>query len=212
MKTKRKNKAKNKKHEDDYKRVAAALAYVFEKQEEERKRETVKRKTQKFVSIVTFVLASVLVALTFVTDYSFNFSWMLSFGEWFNELSVSLYVYVFISGVVLLLEKKIKLDQHPWFGYTWPFVGFIVSMFLSKTMEASIIKGEFNSIAGMIMMGALFAYLIMSNAFKYGKEKANEEMIIAEKATAILKENPDIVDEVLNDYELYLKENETNEK
>ena len=210
-KRKNKNKRTNYNHEQKYMQVVAAISYFLEIDEAETNRQMAQRKAQRFLKMASFVGATILLALIFVTSFNFDFSWMGNIKEWFSELYISLYVYVFITGAVLFLERSFRLDQKPWFGYTWPFVSFFISMLISKTMTAYIVPGEFNVIAFFIALGGLMAFFIMSSSVKMGKEKANNENTIAKKAKQIIEDNPEIVDEVIGDFEASIDENEKDE-
>ena len=198
---KKKQHNKSKDYEEKYKAVAAALSFMGSIRQEERRKEQAKKKAQHVLSIMSFVGSCAVATLLFVTNFRFDFSWMTSFGEWYSELFISLAIYTILTGLVLMLERRFKLDQSAAFGYIWPFVGFMVSMLLTKSMTAYIMNGEFNLIAGLIMLGGLLTYFLMSNAVKMGKLKAQEEISMVEKAMSILEDNPEIVDDVLTDFE-----------
>lgn len=198
---KKKNKTDRTDHYKKYRQVCAALAYFSEMEYENKRKEEARRKTQRFLSKATLFGSIALLAINFVTDLSFDVSWMANFGEWFSEIYVAFMTYTFLTALVLFFEKKFKFDQRPAFGYIWPFIGFFISLFLSKTITASLVPASFNYIIGISANGALLAYLWISSFVKLGKEEGERELNLAKKASEIIKNNPEIVEEVFNDYE-----------
>ncbi len=193
---------KNRKaHDEKYKAVAYALLYLTEKEEEEKKKELAKRKSQKVLLRLTFIGIIVMIGLSIVTNLTFDFSWMTKIEEWYSEIYISLMVYMLLTDIVVILERKAKFDQKPAFGYIWPFIGFFISMIISKTTSAYIVSGPVNVIISLAILGMFIGYRLILMSSKIGSEKAKKELRIRENALNILKENPEIVDEVITDFE-----------
>lgn len=207
---KKKNKINKAEHDKKYNQVCAALAYFSEIRHENQKREEARRKSQSVLLKISLVGCVALLALDIVTRLDFDLSWMSSFGEWYNEIYVSLMIYTILTVIVMFFEKKLKFDQKPAFGYIWPFVGFFITTFLGKTITASMVPASFNYIIASIATGALLGYLWLSSFIQLGKEKGERELNIAKRASEILEENPEIVKEVLDDFERDMERQETN--
>lgn len=195
-------------HDRKYGAVMVAMYYLFEVEKAERKREEAKHKSQRVILWISLIGSIILIGFSLVTNISFDFSWMADASSWYNELYISLTIYVYLTGIVLFCERKLKLDQKASFGYIWPFIGFFISLFLSKTMTATIMVGAFNNIAGIVLIGMLLGYFIIETSVKLGKAKGQEYVDKLTKAQTIIDDNPEIVKEVVKDYEDYLKETE----
>lgn len=191
---------------EKYLEVMSALAYLFEKESEEEKRETTKLKIKRVIGWLTIVGATVLIALSFISDYSFDVSWMSNIKKWYSDIYVSFMAYIVITDIVLVLEKWFKFDRKPLFGYIWPFVGFAATLFLTNTINVDFIPGEPRLKIALFIFLLLPASLMMSSSYKTGQEIAHQRNETLNNAKRIIEENPDTVKEVMDDYDNNLQE------
>lgn len=185
--------------------VMSALAFIFEKEVGEEKRELANQKIKRVIGWLTIIGATILIALSLISDYSFDVSWMSNVKKWYSDIYVSFMAYIVITDIVLVLEKWFKLDQKPLFGYIWPFVGFVMTLFLTNTLNVDFIPGEPRLKIALFIIFLLPASLMMSSSYKTGKEIAHQRNETLRKAKQILDENPDTVKDILDDYDSYLR-------
>ena len=210
-KKKNKNKASYKGSTDDkrYFAVLSALAYLFEKEDEEKKRELAKAKVKRVIAWLTIIGTTVLITLSLISDYSFDVSWMTNAKKWYSDIYVSFTAYVIITDIVLVLEKQFKLDQKPIFGYIWPFIGFFITLFLNNTINVDLIPGEPRLKIALFAAFLLPSTLMMASSYNIGKKIAFQKNGTLNKAKQILEENPETVAEIMDDYDKYLHESKT---
>ena len=204
-KKKRKTKkqiTKEDKHED-YLVVLSAMAYIVEKEQEQEKREEAKYKAQRLIMWFTIVGSVLLVASLFIVNFAYDFSWMANAKKWFSDCYVSFMVYILITDIVFILEKRFNMDQKPVFGYGWPFVGFFISLLITNTVSVSFVHGEIRTIVVMFFILLFPSALMMYYSFKTGKEIANQETNRMIKAKEIIEGNPEIVEQIAKDYKEY---------
>lgn len=205
MKKNRKTQHKAK-DENKYISVLAALDYLFERQDEEEKREFAKIKIKKVIGILTIIGATILIALSQISDYSFDVLWMANAKKWYSDIYVSFMAYIIITDIVLLLEKHFKVDQKPVFGYIWPFIGFLCTLFLTNTIRVDFIPGEPRLKISLFIIFLLPASLMMVTSYRTGKEITKQKAKMLGKAEEIVKANPKIVKEIMSDYDDFLEE------
>lgn len=207
-KKKNKSASSSRKNNNDekYLAVMSALAYLFERQNEEEKRELTKAKIKRVIGWLTIIGSTVLIALSLISDYSFDITWASNAKKWYGDIYVSFMAYVVITDIVLILEKRFKFDQKPLFGYIWPFIGFFITLFLTNTMNVDFIPGEPRLKISLFIIFLLPASLMMSSSYKTGKEIANQKNGALSKAKQIINDNPDVVKDIVDDYDKYLRE------
>lgn len=212
-KKKNKSQSSSRKNNNDekYLAVMSALAYLFEQQDEEEKRELAKAKTKRVIGWLTIIGATILIALSLISNYSFDITWASNAKKWYSDIYVSFMAYIVITDIVLVLEKRFKLDQKPLFGYIWPFVGFFITLFLTNTMNVDFIPGEPRLKFSLFIIFLLPASLMMSSSYKVGKEISNQRNGLLNKAKQIIDNNPDVVEDIMDDYDKYLHESDVAE-
>lgn len=147
-----------------------------------------------------------MVTLSFLNNYSFDFSWMKDIKKWYSDIYISLVTYVIVTDIVLLLEKYCKMDQKPAFGYIWPFIGFFVSMVISNSINVEILSNEPRKNTALFFLYLIPLVWLMVTSFKTGEEINAREKELTEKATRIIKDNPKETNKILKDYDDYLAE------
>lgn len=212
--------SKKKKHTNDipyktedemkYSSVLLALNYLFKKQDEEEKRELARIKTKRVIGWLTLIGLTVLIALSLISDYSFDVSWMADAKKWYSDIYVSFMAYIIITDIVLILEKQFKVDQKPVFGYIWPFIGFALTLFFTNTIDVDFIPGELRFKISLFIIFLIPASLMMISSYKTGKEIAQQRKEELNKVEEIINNNPEIVKDIMSDYNKYLNEMKEN--
>ena len=208
--SKKKHKNKNPKVDDPlmdekYRMVLSALAFVFETEKEEENRRQAKEKVRRVLNWFTVIGAVIVVALSFINNYLFDISWAKDIKKWYSDIYISFMVYIFVTDVVLILEKRFKMDQKPLFGYLWPFIAFSISLFLTNTIRVEIRTGELRANIALFCIYLLPSILLMRETYKTGKARGEQKANLMRKAEQMINDNPDTVKQVLNDYDNYLK-------
>ena len=189
------------KKDENYMIVAEALAYIFERKKAEEKRENAKRKARRMISIFTIIGSIILISLAQITTYSYDFSWMADAKKWYSDLFVSFMSYIFITDMIFILEKHCKLDQRPFFGYTWPFIGFFISLLLTNSVKAEFVLGEPRMKIAIFLIFLIPAISIMRSSYKTGEMIANRENETLNTIKKIVEDNPSTVEKVIEDFE-----------
>lgn len=199
--------------DDNYTNVAAALALIAEMEIAERKRNEANLKAKKVLGLFILIGSVILIALSQITTYSFDFAWMSDAKKWYSDVFISFSAYVIVTDVVLLLEKYLKFDQKPIFKYIWPFIGFLISLILTNSIQAEFIPGEARLKFTIFIIVLIPSSILMYSSYQTGKSLMSKEMNVLKTAKRIIEDNPSTVDKVINDFETEtgIKDNEHKE-
>lgn len=207
MSKKKHNSKRNKIDTEKKLLVLSAMSFILDKEIEEQRRQIAKEKARKVLGWLTVAGAIILVSLSIINTFKFDISWALDIRRWYSNLYISLMVYIFITDVVLILERYFKMDQKPIFGYIWPFIAFLISLFISNTMSVEIMRGEPRTTITIFFIDLFPSIIMMSSSIKIGKDKASKEINLIEKASRIIEDNPDVVQEITEEYDEFIDKN-----
>ena len=196
----------NIKRDENYYIVLEALNYLFKKQDAEERRAIARIKIKKLIGLTTLIGAVVLIALSIISTYSFDFSWMTNGSKWYSDIYISFTAYIIITDIVMILEKYCNVDQKPVFGYIWPFVGFIITLILTNSLNVTFIDGEPRLKVALFFVLLLPASLMMVSSYRTGKEIARQKESELNKVKEIIETNPKVVETIMNDYNDFIKE------
>ena len=105
MSKKNKKKYKTKiEDNENYMRVLSAIAFIFDKEKEEEKREITKAKVRRVINWFTIVGSVIIIALSFISTFSFEISWMSDIKKWYSDIYISFTSYIIVTDIVLFLE------------------------------------------------------------------------------------------------------------
>ncbi len=187
--------------EQKYRAVAAAIAVVLQQEKESQEREIAKGKVKRVLGIFTMIGAIILIALSCISNYDYDFSWMSNLKKWYSDIYVSFLVYIMITDIVLVLEHKFNFDKKPLFGYMWPFIGFFISLLLTNSMNVSLVPYKSRTLITVFLLSLIPATVLMKLSFDIGKDKAKRKNDIIKKASNIIESNPEMVEKVWSDFE-----------
>lgn len=196
---------KNVTKEECYDDVLMAMAYVLEKEKEDIAIEEANHKASRILMIMSLIGGIVIIALSQISYYSFNFSWMSNASKWYSDIFISFSSYIFILDVVFVLQKFFKLNKKVAFVYTWPIIGFIISLILTNSITVELLPLEHRASIAIFTIALIPSSIFMIVSYKTGRDKGRRQVAILERACQIIKDNPDTVKKITKDVDNYSK-------